>query len=257
VPASSPDYAPLLADIERRLNHPASGAPPIPEPLRPRISEDDRPTSAILLNQSGRTIAALQVHWRFETVGGRSYRHGKGMLSASPLLLPFGVAQEHLPSLRYWHVILPGSKRYLSESGMVGDNTDVRLPAPEEMWPAAGGIRAGSSRTGGGAPNDPVIQVTLVLDGVFFDDGEFVGPDRDGLFGRTVAEAEVYLEIARLARQLAGSGKEPAQVLDAIQDLTGPGFQAPPTLRFRNPDATPADFRARALWSLANRFALQ
>lgn len=110
VPPSSPEYDPLLAEIQRRLDQPPDGAPPIPEEFRPRISDADRPTSAILLNRSPKTIAAMQAVWRFVTVTGRSYRHSRGMLSAQSLLLPFGRSEDLLKLFGYWHTILPGSK---------------------------------------------------------------------------------------------------------------------------------------------------
>ena len=168
VPQTSKDYDPLLSDIINRLAAPVDGSPPFPEILRPRISQEDRPTSAILLNQSTKGIAALHVVWRFETETGHSYRHSIGMLSPQGLLLRFGILDEaQLKLYGYWHTILPGSKRYLGESGLVGDNTDVRPPAQEEKW--RGGIMGGGSRGFHGEnPRDPIKQVTLVLDGLFF-----------------------------------------------------------------------------------------
>src|SRR5439155_6048382 len=66
VPPSSEDYNALLADIQHRVNGPAEGSPPFPEKFRPRIIPEDRPTSAILLNRSGKTIAGLQAVRRVE-----------------------------------------------------------------------------------------------------------------------------------------------------------------------------------------------
>jgi hypothetical protein len=51
------------------------------------------------------------------------------------------------------------------------DNTDVRLPAEDEKW--RGGMVVG----GAGGSSEPIQQVTLVLDAVFFLDGEFVRPE--------------------------------------------------------------------------------
>lgn len=257
VPSASPDYAPLLADIQRRLHQPVDGSPPIPEQFRPRISEQDRPTSAILLNQNRKAVAALRVLWRFETITGRSYRHSQGMLSAQTLLLPFGMPENFLRLSRYWGIILPGSKRYLAESGMVGDNTDVRPPAPDERWPSGGGVqsgRAGARMSGG----EPVKQITLVLDGVFFLDGEFVGPNREKLFEQTVADAEAHILVARIARDGHNKGVGPPQILADIAKATGPAPERPsmpPGLR--SPDVTAEEFRQWALQQLAYQFANQ
>jgi hypothetical protein len=37
IPPSSPDYDSLLADIQRRIDHPVAGSPPIPESMQARI----------------------------------------------------------------------------------------------------------------------------------------------------------------------------------------------------------------------------
>jgi len=232
------------------------GSPPFPERMRPRISAEDRPTSAILLNRNSKAIAALHVVWRFETEGGRSYRRSQGMLSPQGLLLRYGRSDDaHIKLHSYWHTIFPGSKRYLGESGMVGDNTDVRPPAEEEKW--RGGIISGSTR-GGGTGRDPVRQVTLVLDGVFFLDGEFVGPNAEKLFEQTVADAEAHLTVARIAREGHHKGLRPEEILAEIERVTGPAPERPPmNLAFRNPGASQEEFRGAALQAVAFQLAMR
>jgi hypothetical protein len=254
VPPSSDDYGSLLSDIQRRLAGPVDGSPPLPEQFRPRIVPEDRPTSAILLNRSSKAIVALQVVWRFETETGRSYRNSQGILSAQGLLLPFDRPNDaQLKLYGYWHTILPGSKRYLGESGMVGDNTDVRPPAEEEKW--RGGIMSGGG-SGNATSRDPIKQVTLVLDGVFFLDGEFVGPNAERLFERTVADAEAHLIVARIAKEGHNKGLPPKNILAEIERATGPAPERPPMdLAFRNPGASQEDFRKAALQTLAFQLA--
>jgi hypothetical protein len=257
VAPSSPDYAPALADLRCHLDQPMSGTPPIPGQFRTRISEEDRSTSAILLNQNKKTIAALQVVWRFETISGHTPRHSSRILSPQVLLLPFGKPESSLKPLGYWHAILPGSKRYLSQSGMVGDNTDVRLPSPEEKWPSKGGVVA-IGRSGGMDLRDPVKQITLTLDGIFFLDGEFVGPNREALYEETVAEAEAHTLVAKIAREGHNSGRAPSQILAEIEKTTGPAqeeYLAPPGARQNH--AKPEEFRQWALQQLAEEFAQQ
>src|SRR4051794_40216165 len=74
VPPTSPQYDPLLAGIKQRVTNPVSGAPPLPEPLRVPILAEDRPTSAILINNNGKALAGLQVDWWYETALGRRFR---------------------------------------------------------------------------------------------------------------------------------------------------------------------------------------
>jgi hypothetical protein len=250
VPPGTEEYDRLLAEIQRRANAPLDGSPPLPERFRPRIIPEERPTSAILLNRSVKPIAGLQVVWRFETETGRTFRHSRGMLSSNTLLLPFRPQNESATKLyTYWQTIFPGSKRYVAESGLVGDNTDVRPPADDEKW--RGGIGGGGGG-GGGNSRDPIRQVTLVLDGVFFLDGEFVGPDGEKMFEQTVADAEAHRIVARIAQDGHYKGLSAADILSEIEKTTGVAPDRPPMpANMRNPAASDEDFRAAALQAIA------
>jgi len=254
VPSSSADYDALLSDIQQRLDHPVDGSPPIPERHRPTIADSDRETSAILINRSKKAIAGLEVVWRYDAAAGGSYRHASEMLSGQGLLLPFGMSAKSLKLNGYWQVILPGSKRYLGGGKMVGDNTDVRPPGPDEKFQGGGfGGGGGGSSSGRG----PVRQVTLVLDGVFFADGEFVGPNREGLWERTVSDAQAHIEVAKIARNGHDNGVPPDQTLAAVAQLTGPApehLPLPPG--FRGTGASLEEYRQWALQKLAFQIAM-
>jgi len=80
----------------------------------------------------------------------------------------------------------------------------------------------------------------LILDGAFFLDGEFAGPNEEGLWEKVVGEAEEFLRVARLAKQLHDQGTDPGRILAEIEKSTGPapGPGGPPP-RFpsgRSPD---------------------
>jgi hypothetical protein len=250
-PSARDDYDRHLADIQRRANAPVEGFPPLPESLRPRIIPEERPTSAILLNRSAKSIVGLHVVWRFKTENGWSFGHSRGMLSPKGLLLPFYRQTESTIKLyTYWQTIFPSSKRYLGESGLVGDNTDVRPPGDDEKW--RGGIVAGGGGGAGSSVRDPIRQVTLVLDGVFFLDGEFVGPDSEKMFEETVADAEAHRIVARIAKDGHYKGLSPAEILAQIVKATGVAPDRPPMPpNFRNATATVEDFRAAALQNIA------
>jgi hypothetical protein len=225
VPPSSPEYDRLLADIQRRINHPVEGSPPLPESIRPRIVEEDRETSAILLNRSQHGIAAIQQVWNFQEANGRTYTSSIGGGSNPSVLLPFGLSEKILKLYGYWQMILPGSKRYLCRNGAaVGDNSDVRPPGPDEVW--NGGVGGGGG--GGGRSRGSLEKVTLVLDGVFFDDGGFVGPNQKGLWEQVVLSAEAHLQLARIAREGHDGGATPQRILAQIESVTGPATEHPP-----------------------------
>ena len=173
LPPSNADFARLLEDIRRRAQAVVTGKPP----FLPKSIPDDLEFAAILLNHSGKAIVGLATEWQFEVSTGHRYsRRFSGMQGlGGNLLTPFGVPPERLAFLRYWQSIFSGSKRLLADSQMFGDNTDVRLPQGSELW--RGGV-GGSGGGGNSGSRSDLKGVTLLLDGAFFDDGEFVGPMR-------------------------------------------------------------------------------
>lgn len=225
VAPDSSRYRPLLADIR--------GLP-----------EEEDPLGAILLNQSAKPIAAWSLIYRYEELSGHGYSSnfiiGVGALPS--VLLPFGMSEEMRLVQLYGNTILPGSKRYISDGEMFGDNTDVRPPNPEEEW--KGGWFGFCGGTRNSTPLDKMRRVTLVLDGLFFSDGVCAGPNELQLFEHIVYDAEVYRQVAHAARELVTQGRSSGAVLTAIEELTGPSRNPipPPPGSQSNPES----FRERA-----------
>jgi len=200
IPPISPQYDSLLADIRRR-------------PGQMAFAPEDRDGSAILINRGTQPIVAMATAW---TCQG-SITHTIGP-SAPKSLLPFEVPAEELAIDRYWNTILPGSKRYLTAQGQIGNNTDVRPPHANEDW--TGGTWSGII---GQASSRPVSgDTTLKIDGVFFADGAFAGPDRLGLWEDVLVVAQSHLDVARLAREGHDKGVPAVQILASIEDVVRP-----------------------------------
>jgi hypothetical protein len=215
LPPGAPGYDAAREDIRKRAEQPVAGSPPMPESMRPRV--DDRP-AAILVNRAATPIASIYQVWTFEEAGGRTYTSSIGGGTNSSVLLPFGLDDRVLKLFAYWHTILPGSKRLINWDGEIaGDNSDVRAPVGDEVW--TGGWMGG--RGGGIRARGAVERVTFTLDGVFFTDGAFAGPDRGGLWEQTVFSAEAMVEAARLARRLHDDGAPPTRILDEIRAALG------------------------------------
>ena len=256
VPVSAPEYDKLLTDIQRREANTTEESPPFPAKLRPRIIPEDRPTSAILLNRSTKAIAGLQAVWRFETESGRTVRHSRCMLSPRPLVLPFGFRQlQSQKKYEYWNTIFPGSTRYIGDSGIVGDNRDVRPPTADEK--RRGGVIGGVGDSGFSGL-EVIRQVTLALDGIFFLDGEFVGPDTEKMFESTVAEAEAHRIVARIASDGHYKGLSAADILIEIEKTTGTAPERPPLpTQLQNRAAKTGDLLKAALQGIAYQLDLQ
>jgi len=209
VPPSSPDFAGMLADIQRRVANPVAGSPSYPGGA-PQISEIDRAFSAILVNRGTKPIASLNLVWR--------NKHGKlslGLMNGPTVLDAFSLPPTEATWANYWRVILPGSKRYIGARTMVGDNSDVRPPAPAEQ----GGVDLfphPEPLLGGDAID------SMSIDGLFFADGTFVGPDTQKMWERTVYNVRAQQALATIARAGHDRGESSNQVMSEIRAFTGP-----------------------------------
>lgn len=197
VPPSTPEYFNLLADIKHE------------------ISEQDATRSAILLNRAQVAIASTAFIWSFSGRNGRIIPH-RFTLTNPPVLSPFGWDDRLRKVHAFRNTIFPGSKRLMTSNGSsFGDNTDVRTPAADEVW------HGGFVSMGGGSDSDGSEPVKLTLDGVFFVDGGFAGPNRLWSWEATLFAAEAHLYSAALAQEARRHGTPPDEFFVQVQTLTG------------------------------------
>jgi len=133
---------------------------------------------------------------------------------------------------------------------MVGDNSDVRPPADDEKW--TGGIM----QWGGAAGNNFSIDetISLKLDGVFFADGTFAGPNRYGMWDEVTSAAAAYSELSRVARISREGGAMATQTIALLQSLAPASDRSPG----RSKPGEPRDadyFRAHAFQQLGWRIS--
>jgi len=194
------------------------------------------PIGATLINQSDKPIVAWSLQYRTEDESGRAggANATRSANSIPSVLLPFGLTPEFRKQLIYRNAILPGSRRYIKGGELIGDNSDVRPPQPDEVWDSTFSLGGANLMN---RDLDEMKSVTLILDGIFFADGEFAGPNQLQLFDQILHEAEIYREVADAARELVKDGHDTDMVLNAVEKLTGPsrvtmphrpGVQSPP-----------------------------
>ena len=139
--------------------------------------------------------------------------------------MPFGLDDLGMRRHAYWQTIFPNSKRLMTSGRLwFGDNMDVRPPATDELWGPCCSLSCKSNMDGLGA-------MKLTLDGVFFVDGGFVGPNRLGTWEHTVSASEAHLACATLAREARHKGAPLAEFFVQARTLTGQtkeGRLAPP-----------------------------
>lgn len=196
-------FASLVADIRSRTLGPW-----------PQIAGE---AAAVLLNESGKSIIALAVIWRFTDVTGNA-RTGRVANLGSSMQMDVLAGRAKVTRDRF-SFILPGSKRLITDRGVFGDNSDV-LP-PET--PAGGGFVMGGG--GGGRRGNrevPWKRIELQLDIVFFEDGLCVGPDESGLFVAVASELEQQRTIAAELAAAMRSGASAGRLFEMLQPFARP-----------------------------------
>ncbi len=75
--------------------------------------------------------------------------------------------------------------------------------------------------------------VTVIADGIFFDDGTFIGPDEKGFFSEVKTQMDARYEILLRVQKAVAVGENPAKIfedLEEIRDKEGGLGSAQPTL---------------------------
>jgi hypothetical protein len=223
IPPGDPKYQALVADIQRqhggsRFVHDADSF----EILR------DRRAAVGLLNGADQAIASIACIWHVRLQDDRVVQRRFQPGTNPSVLLPFGLTERSKKFHRYWNCVFPGSKRLINFRGTVmGDNTDVRPPEPDEL------SEGGTFWLGPGSrPQRGEDPVKFVLDGVFFEDGSFAGPNELGSWEQTVTAAEMCRELGELARAVETRQSGSSEFFEQVRVLTGQpeaeGYPPPP-----------------------------
>ncbi len=222
IPPSAPEYPALLADIEQRLKTRPKGSPPLDNDELHLLAQPEIGRAAILLNRASVAIANIAYIWHFRGNEGRLYPARFAPGTSPSVLLPFDRDPRSAKFHDFWYVTLPGSKRLITADGFIlGDNTDVRPPAADELW--HGGFWSMSS----GSRDERLQPLKLTLDGVFFVDGGFAGPNTLASWDQTVFAAEAHLACAALAREVRAKRRPASDFFAQVQTITGQAAKDP------------------------------
>lgn len=242
VSQSDEAFPKLLAEIARRPSQSSEGTPPVSGSAVARVL--NHKDCAILVNRAEVAIAHLAYVWSFQQQNGRITTSSRLPGTQPSLLLPFtmaGLPDRFDKIYRYWNTIFPGSKRLLTPGGeCIGDNTDVSTPAEDERW--SGGT-FGFSHLGRNHDAEPL---KLTIDGIFFVNGGFAGPNQLGSWDQLVAARDIGLGCASQASNTGPTPADQAEFFDRWQRRSGLTGQEPHRGPFLPPPRPPVP-RGRCL----------
>lgn len=246
--AADPEFFPRVEAIRKCWQ--ARDIPPEPHPDVSFPTEQQLAYSAVMVNDSDQPIVGytLQVQCALDQRICSTYTV-TGQSSAISLL--GGMSGGSLRGGRNGRAffdssIFPQSQRLWYRNRSIGDNSDVAVepPADGPTW------STGMPTDGRGEP------ISYVLDGVFFADGSFAGPDEWGLWDEVVEYFRIRQELATTALAVQEVGGSIAQIYEALLAVAQPYVRAaeqlpppppPPFPTERSPMADHARTQARRL----------
>lgn len=175
------------------------------------------PYSVVLRNTSNRVVAGYAIKWecsdgKTEYVG-RAINNDRIVSNVAAVVFLHGEEQDRREVInRTAQAIKPQSTWLISfdfparQIGVVGE-----LPAPEFDEAIFDDVRAA-------CPN-----MTVIADGIFFDDGTFIGPDSSNFFTETDTQMDARYELLLEVQTQLESGKNSDEVfseLERIRDKT-------------------------------------
>lgn len=171
------------------------------------------PYSVAIRNTSSKAVVGYSIKW--ECTDGkrdsatRDLSHDRKFSNSLGFAFMYGEESERKEILKNAdEVIQPNSTWLISP-----DRPARKLTGPIE-----------ETNTGGDQSALPSVQaacptITVTLDGVFFDDGTFVGPDTNDFFVKVKTQMDVRHEVLQGVLKDLKSGKDPAEVFKGLEQM--------------------------------------
>lgn len=232
-----PSFDSLVSDIER---HPGPG-PGLPDVLPDR--------AAVLVNNTGRAIIAVEWFWRYISHDGEARTSRFSNLGSSAQC---DVLTGRFPAGRdLGTFVLPGSKRLITERGIFGNNLDVLTP--EELPRGRGYCGAWGGWGSHRESADAELAAELALDLVILDDGLCVGPDESALYESLNSSLDLRRTAAQEAAEALQAGASVGQVFEIVRPLARRDPPAQRTQGRSRPDSPiVSTFASEAIHRLIN-----
>lgn len=161
-----------------------------------------KPLTFFIRNASRRTVVAHAIIWDCVDANGKPQRI-KELHANSEALTDAEEYFAALPRTNLDKTIRPGGARLFSllalprSAGRDGPGVSVDSDDGTSLSGGGGASSAESLAHAASKLLSKCAELTVSVDGVFFDDGAFVGPDEAGLFDQVRAQVEAKLELRR------------------------------------------------------------
>jgi hypothetical protein len=178
-----------------------------------------KPFSFFVENRSERTVVAYAVQWCFTKLDGTNECSIKSLVNPKALMDGDDIPEEMIEQSGR---IRPNSVSFFSLISPDGSGLFRVHARPDEVEQFKKGVQPDRMTLlrRYGDELAKYSDVMLSIDGAFFDDGTFVGPDTTGFFDKTKAEIDAQYDLlSEIARRLS-SGKSGGDILNELADAS-------------------------------------
>lgn len=209
------------------------------------VVEALRPYSFFLRNAGGKHVVAYKIRWECTKPNGTVIYKDSSKSSAWIFTDESGADLERvLP--RDDSIIKPNTTWFFSLGAAPRELDDSSGTVEQDSWSA---VIKGENTQGQAPPPDKTkalrfvtaelstyTSITIILDGVFFEDGTFVGPDATGFFDAVKSEIDAKFDLLAELGKAASQAKSGDEIFKHIEEeADGPEVDL-------GPNSTPADY---------------
>ena len=171
------------------------------------------PYSVVLRNSSSKTVVGYSIKW--ECFDGktesptRDMSHDRKFSNSYGFAFMYGEESERRAILKNADEVIEPNSTWLISPDFPARKMSGRV---EEI--STGRDQASLAQAQAACPT-----MTVTLDGVFFDDGTFRGPDTNDFFAKVKTQMDVRYEVLQGVRSDLKSGKKPAEVFRGLEQI--------------------------------------
>ena len=169
-------------------------------------NEELKPFSIFIKNSAKRTVVAYMLVWQLIRADGKILTNRTAYSEPAMLM---GEKMPNDPRFKHTQAIEPSGVRCFSWSAPIGEGLLVSLGDGHELGSEQLQKSQGDAAVRVALTNElaQATDLTVSIDGLFFDDGTFIGPNTTGFFERMQAIVNAKLDLVRDITEAASEGK--------------------------------------------------
>lgn len=183
------------------------------------VLDNLNPFSFFVENRSNRTVVAYTLQWCFTKADGINKCYVDSLTNPRALMDGGNLPDEMIEQSGR---IKPHSARFFSLVSPDGSGFISAPASPEEVEQLKKGVspNRGALLRRYGLELSKYSDITFSIDGAFFDDGTFVGPDVTGFFGETKAMIGARYDVLNeIMRGVSKPGKHKEEVFKEVETM--------------------------------------